>query len=101
MARLSEYLREIATDGVRQEDWVVGARSPADLLPIAVGLGLAEIWAALFNKRGMPLPAWFHAASTSDAHPAFIAFVGSGAGAHSGGGGGGGGAAGGGSSGAS
>lgn len=98
-----KYLREIAADGVRQEDWVVGTHSPADLLPIAVGLGLAEKWAALFKKRGLPLPAWFHAASTSDAHPAFIAFVGSGAGghAHSGGGGGGGGAAGGGSSSAS
>ncbi|HXG54516.1 MAG TPA: DUF2207 domain-containing protein [Vicinamibacterales bacterium] len=96
-------LRDMAKDGMSRENGAMGTRSPADLLPFAVALGLATAWAGLFKKRGMPLPAWFQAASTSDAHPAFIAFVGSGsASGHAGGGGAaGGGAAGGGSSSAS
>ncbi len=77
------------------------AASPADLLPLAVALGLAAAWSRIFKDRGAQLPAWFRATSAADAHSGFVAFVGyGGSGAGAGGGHAGGGAAGGGGSGA-
>jgi hypothetical protein len=93
-----KQLREIPKHE-RSAGIVPGPRSPSDLLPFAVALGLAAAWAKIFKDRGTQLPAWFHAASSQDANTGFVAFVGHG-GAGMGGHGGGGGAAGGGASGA-
>ena len=94
-----KQLRAVPKD-VRRTDWAGGQqRSPSDLLPLAVALGLAASWSKIFKDRAAHLPPWFHAASAADANTGFVAFVGHG-GAGSGGGAGGGGAAGGGGSGA-
>ena len=92
-----KQLRDVPKE-LRRGDWS-GSRSPGDLLPLAVALGLAAAWAKIFKDRAAHLPPWFQAASSADAHTGFVAFVGHG-GAGLGGGAGGGGAAGGGGSGA-
>lgn len=93
-----KQLREMPKELTRA-DWTARTRSPAELLPFAVALGLAGVWSKIFKDRAAQLPPWFHAASTSDANTGFVAFVGHG-GAGTGGGAAGGGAAGGGGSGA-
>ena len=93
-----KQLRDVPKD-LRRADWT-GGRSPGDLLPLAVALGLAAAWAKIFKDRAAHLPPWFHAASAADANTGFVAFVGHGGAGTGGGAGGGGGAAGGGSSGA-
>jgi hypothetical protein len=45
-----------------------------ELLPFAVAFGLAGAWAKLLKTRGLPLPAWFQAAS-HDPNKGFAAFV--------------------------
>ena len=95
-----KQLREMPKE-VTRADWAARMRSPAELLPLAVALGLAGAWSKIFKDRAAQLPPWFHAASASDANTGFVAFVGhGGAGTGGGAGGGGGGAAGGGGSGA-
>ena len=93
-----KQLREMPKE-VTRADWAGRIRSPAELLPFAVALGLAGVWSKIFKDKAAPLPPWFHAASASDANTGFVAFVGHG-GSGSGGGAAGGGAAGGGASGA-
>jgi uncharacterized membrane protein YgcG len=94
-----KQLRDVPKE-VRRADWSHGPRSPADLLPLAVALGLAAAWSKIFKDRAAQLPPWFHAASAADANTGFVAFVGHGGAGTGGGGHGGGGAAGGGGSGA-
>lgn len=94
-----KQLRDVPKD-VTRADWAAGMRSPAELLPFAVALGLAAAWSKIFKDRGAQLPPWFHAASASDANTGFVAFVGHGGSGAGGGAHGGGGAAGGGASGA-
>ena len=90
-----KQLREVPKE-ITRADWARGAHSPANLLPLAVALGLAAAWSKIFKDRAAEVPSWFHAASTADANSGFVAFVGHG-GAGMGGGGGGGAAGGGGS----
>jgi hypothetical protein len=78
--------------------------SAADVLPVAIALGLASAWSKFLKTQHIATPAWFHALPASGDNGAFVAFVAyGGSGGHGGGGHGGGaaGAAGGGASGAS
>lgn len=91
------HLKEVA-----REQAHLGAESPSGVLPFAVALGLAAVWAKFAKSRPSLVPPWFQAEAASDASGSFHAFVaygGSPGGGH-GGGGAGGGAAGGGGSGA-
>jgi hypothetical protein len=91
------HLKEVA-----REQAHLGAESPSGVLPFAVALGLAAVWAKFARTRPSLVPPWFEAVAASDASGsfhAFIAYGGSPGGGH-GGGGAGGGAAGGGGSGA-
>jgi hypothetical protein len=93
-----KHLKEVA-----REQAHLGAESPSGVLPFAVALGLAAVWAKFAKSRPSLVPAWFQAEAASDASGSFYAFVaygGSPGGGHGGGGGAGGGAAGGGGSGA-
>ena len=91
------YLREVARD----REVAPGDAAVRQLLPYAVGLGVAAAWSAYLKRHRSAAPTWFRAASADGANTgaAFAAFVSSGgsAGGHAGGGGG---AAGGGASGA-
>jgi hypothetical protein len=93
-----KHLKEVA-----REQAHLGAESPSGVLPFAVALGLAAVWAKFAKSRPSLVPPWFQAEAASDASGSFHAFVaygGSPGGGHGGGGGAGGGAAGGGGSGA-
>ena len=72
-----KQLRRVPKD-LRSRGWMRDARSPSELLPLAVALGLAASWSKIFKDAAAPLPPWFHAASASDAHRGFVAFVGHG-----------------------
>jgi hypothetical protein len=75
-----------------------------NVLPIAIGLGLAGAWAKFLKTQGLPAPPWFRPLPSGSSNAAFVAFIAhGGASAHGGGasGGGAGAAAGGGASGAS
>jgi hypothetical protein len=93
-----QHLKDVA-----REQAHLGAESPSRVLPFAVALGLAGVWAKFAKTRPSLVPSWFEAEAASDASGSFYAFVaygGSPGGGHGSGGGGGGGAAGGGGSGA-
>jgi len=78
--------------------------SAAEVLPVAIALGLAGAWSKFLKTQHIAAPSWFHASPAGGDTGAFVAFVAyGGAGAHGGGahGGGAAGAAGGGASGAS
>jgi hypothetical protein len=92
-----KHLKQVA-----REQAHLGSESPSGVLPFAVALGLAAVWAKFAKTRPSLVPPWFQAEAASDAGGSFHAFVaygGSPGGGH-GAGGGGGGAAGGGGSGA-
>ena len=50
-----KQLRDVPKD-LRRADWAGGPRSPGDLLPLAVALGLAAAWSKIFKDRGAQLP---------------------------------------------
>jgi hypothetical protein len=77
----------------------------SNVLPIAIGLGLAASWAKFLKTQGLPAPPWFRALPSGGDNAAFVAFIAHGGasaqgGAHGAAGGGAGAAAGGGASGA-
>jgi Predicted membrane protein (DUF2207) len=93
-----EYLSKVA----RGREPSSGAMA-SNVLPIAIGLGLAGAWAKYLKTQGLTAPPWFRALPSGSDNAAFVAFIAhGGASAHGGGasGGGAGAAAGGGASGA-
>jgi hypothetical protein len=93
-----DYLSKVAR-GREPSSGVVAS----NVLPIAIGLGLAGAWAKFLKTQGLPAPPWFRALPSGSGNAAFVAFIAhGGASAHGGGaaGGGAGAAAGGGASGA-
>jgi hypothetical protein len=66
----------------------------SNVLPIAVGLGLAGAWAKFLKTQGLPAPAWFRALPSGSDNAAFVAFIAHGGASAHGGGAAGGGAAG-------
>jgi len=89
------HLRDVARDRA------VAPLETAHLLPFAVALGIATAWAKFLKNHKAGVPGWFHALTSAESGPAFVAFVSTGGAAYSGGHSGGHGSAGGGPSGAS
>jgi hypothetical protein len=65
-----EYLRDVAG-----HDTPPPAEGLDRLLPYAVALGLGGRWSKFMKDQRLEPPAWFHAATPGDSHPAFTAFV--------------------------
>jgi hypothetical protein len=65
-----QYLRDVASHETPPPEEALDR-----LLPYAVALGLAGRWSKFLKDQRIAAPAWFHAASPGEAHPAFIAFV--------------------------
>jgi hypothetical protein len=71
--RFRQTLRNVARDRS-----TVKVRATPLLLPFAVTLGLAEVWAKYLKHHREAVPAWFQALSSEDGTGAFAALVASG-----------------------